>query len=274
MKDILVNLLLALVNFLLKKDHKPESLPLSTDQTEALPRPICPTCGSSHTIKNGSIHNGKKKYKCKNCGYQFIENPTHITISAETKQFIDKLLLERISLRGIARVTGVSWSWLQNYVNQKLGRIPRKIKVLGISKGRLTIECDEMWSFVGSKKKELYIWLAIDRDTREIVGCYVGDRSRKSARKLWESLPEIYRQCAVAYTDFWQSYKTVIPSKRHRAVGKETGQTNHIERLNNTFRQRISRLVRSSLSFSKKFNNHVGAIWYFIHDYNLQLAMR
>ena len=72
------------------------------------------------------------------------------------------------------------------------------------------------------------------------------------------SLPGVYRQCAVAYTDFWESYKTVIPSKRHRAVGKETGQTNPIERLNNTFRQRISRLVRESLSFSKKIENHVG----------------
>ena len=40
-----------------------------------------------------------------------------------------------------------------------------------------------------------------------------------------------------------------------RAVGKETGLTNHIERLNNTFRQRVSRLVRESLSFSKKLNN-------------------
>nr|NCQ93430.1 IS1 family transposase [Microcystis aeruginosa LG13-13]NCR06550.1 IS1 family transposase [Microcystis aeruginosa LG13-03]NCR64761.1 IS1 family transposase [Microcystis aeruginosa LG11-05] len=76
----------------------------------------------------------------------------------------------------------------------------------------------------------------------------------------------------VAYTDFWESYKTVIPRKRHRAVGKETGQTNPIERLNNTLRQRISRLVRQSLSFSKKIDNHIGAIWYFIHDYNAQLA--
>ena len=75
-----------------------------------------------------------------------------------------------------------------------------------------------------------------------------GDRSRQSAKKLWASLPGVYRQCAVAYTDFWESYKTVIPSKRHRPVGKETGQTNHIERLNNTFRQRISRLVRGLFS--------------------------
>ena len=86
----------------------------------------------------------------------------------------------------------------------------------------------------------------------------MGDRSRQSSQKLWASLPGVYRQCAVAYTDFWESYKTVIPSKRHRPVGQETGQTNPIERLNNTFRQRISRLVRESLSFSKKMENHVG----------------
>ena len=71
---------------------------------------------------------------------------------------------------------------------------------------------------------------------------------------------------------FWVSYEKVIPSKRHRAVGKETGQTNHVERLNNTLRQRISRLVRKSLSFSNNVENHIGAIWDFIHDYNAQLA--
>ena len=78
----------------------------------------------------------------------------------------------------------------------------------------------------------------------------------------------------MAYTDFWEAYKTVIPSKRHRAVGKKTGQTNHVERLNNTLRQRISQLVREGLSFSKKMENHVGSVWYFIHDYNAQLAKR
>jgi IS1 family transposase len=201
-----------------------------------------------------------------------VINPTNKTISPDTKQLIDKLLLERISLRVIARVTGVSWSWLQNYVNNKLAAVPSQIKVSEKSKGKLVIECDEMWSFVFSKAIKVYIWLAIDRTTREIIGCYLEDRSRQSAQKLWASLPGVYRQCAVTYTDFWEAYKTVIPSKRHRAVGKESGQTNHIERLNNTFRQRISRLVRKSLSFSKKMDNHIGAIWYFIHDYNAQMA--
>ncbi|WP_242471088.1 IS1 family transposase, partial [Thiocystis violacea] len=55
---------------------------------------------------------------------------------------------------------------------------------------------------------------------------------------------------------------------RHYAVGKESGKTNHIERYNGTLRQRISRLVRKALSFSKKLQNHIGAIWYFVHHYN------
>ena len=82
-------------------------------------------------------------------------------------------------------------------------------------------------------------------------------------------------QCAVVYTDFWESYKIGIPSKSHRLVGKKTGQTNPIERLNNTFRQRISRLVRESLSFSKKNGeSRWGTFWYFIHDYNAQQSQR
>ena len=108
----------------------------------------------------------------------------------------------------------------------------------------------------------------MNRKTREIVGVYVGDRSKQGARGLWNSLPSVYRQYAICYTDFWASYENVIPEKHHRAVGKESGKTNHIERFNNTMRQRISRLVRSTLSFSKKLENHIGAIWYFIHHYN------
>ena len=62
-------------------------------------------CASRYIVKNGSVHNGKQKYKCKSCGRQFVNNPTKVTILIETKQLIDRLLLERISLRGIARVT-------------------------------------------------------------------------------------------------------------------------------------------------------------------------
>ncbi len=136
----------------------------------------------------------------------------------------------------------------------------------------MTIECDEMWSFVEMKANKKWIWLAIDRDSREIVGLHVGDRSRAGAEELWKSLPPVYRQCAVCHSDFWSAYEDVIPEKRHRPVGKESGKTNHIERFNLTLRQRVSRLVRKTLSFSKKLENHIGAIWNFVHHYNSVIA--
>lgn len=128
-----------------------------------------------------------------------------------------------------------------------------------------------MWSFVGNKGNKQWIWLAIDVNSREIVGVYVGKRDQQGAQGLWDSLPPVYRQCAVAYTDFWDAYQAIFPTKRHRPVPKQSGLTCYIERFNNTMRQRISRLVRRTLSFSKKLENHIGAIWYFVHHYNADL---
>jgi IS1 family transposase len=119
---------------------------------------------------------------------------------------------------------------------------------------------DELWSFVDHKGNKQWVWLALDVKSREIVGCSIGDRSQETAQRLWESLPGIYRQCAVVYTDHWEVYKCVLPRKRYCAVGKETGLTSYIERFNNTLRQRVSRLVRKTLSFSKNIENHVGTI--------------
>ena len=183
-------------------------------------------------------------------------------------------MLERNSLAGIARAVGVSDRWLQNYVNQKYRSVPKQVDVKKKLKGRLILQCDEMWSFVGNKKNKKWIWLAIDFESREIVGLYVGARDKGGAQGLWDSLPPVYRQCAVSYTDFWDAYASVFPTQRHCAVGKETGKTNRIERFNCTMRQRISRLVRKTLSFSKKLENHVGAIWYFIHHYNESLVQQ
>lgn len=200
-----------------------------------------------------------------------MKNPRHQPISDATKSLIDKLLLEKISLAGIARVTGVSLRWLQYYINQKLAAVPRVVKVKSKKKGKLTIQCDEMWSFVGKKSNKQWIWLAIDVLTKEIVGVYIGSRDENGAKSLWDSLPPVYRQCAISYTDFWSAYSQIFPKSRHKAVGKETGKTSYIERFNNTLRQRVSRLVRKTLAFSKKLSNHIGAIWYFIHHYNLSL---
>jgi len=107
----------------------------------------------------------------------------------------------------------------------------------------------------------------MDRQTKEIIGVFLGDRSKESAKQLWKTLPPVYRQCAIIYTDKWKAYQGILPSKRHRITEKGSGETNHLERLNNTLRQRVSRLVRKTLAFSKKEINHLGAILCFIDTY-------
>jgi insertion element IS1 protein InsB len=64
----------------------------------------------------------------------------------------------------------------------------------------------------------------------------------------------------------------VIPVAQHRAINKKARKTNHIERFNNTLRQRVSRLVRRALSFAKKLDNPIGAIKLFICHDNLTRA--
>jgi transposase-like protein len=95
----------------------------------------CPNCHSTQIIKNGSIHNGKPKWKCKACGRQFVANSSQHRIKEETKKLIDQLLLERISLAGIVRVTGVSARWLQSYVNAIYACVPCSVTVTEQIKG-------------------------------------------------------------------------------------------------------------------------------------------
>ena len=66
----------------------------------------------------------------------------------------------------------------------------------------------------------------------------------------------------------------VVPFGQHLPVGKETGFTAHIERFNNTLRQRIARLVRKTLSFSKSLLMLEANLLLFLWRYNLEQARR
>jgi len=74
------------------------------------------------------------------------------------------------------------------------------------------MQCDELRFFVGHKGNKQWVWLALDANTREIVGVYIGARDEAAARKLWASLPPLDRQCAIADTDFWQPMGQCCPA--------------------------------------------------------------
>ena len=133
------------------------------------------------------------------------------------------------------------------------------------------LELDELWSFVLKKVNKRWVWIALCRHTRQVVAYVIGERSAAACQKLWERIPAAYRQ-AHCYTDFWQAYQKVIPAAQHTPCGKETGLTAHVERWNNTLRQRLARFVRKTLSFSKSDAMHEICLRLFLHRYNLSLC--
>jgi hypothetical protein len=117
----------------------------------------CPTCDSTNTKKNGHTHNGKQNHYCHECGRQFVENPEQILISNAQRERIRRLLLERIPLRGICRVEGVSLRWLLAFMVDLYDKLPDdlnfqvKAEAEELAIYTLESEIDEMLSFVGQK---------------------------------------------------------------------------------------------------------------------------
>ncbi len=153
----------------------------------------------------------------------------------------------------------------------------KKVEVLPALKETLlpvqaddVLEADEMWSFVAEKAKKRWLWTVMNRRTRQIISFVIGDRSEKTCQKLWKQIPEAYRSCQ-SFSDFWGTYQKLFPEETHQSVGKDSGQTNHMERWYNRLRQSNARFVRKTLSFSKSDRMHEIVTRLFITQYNLSL---
>ena len=70
--------------------------------------------------------------------------------------------------------------------------MPRRISVTAKKKGKLTIQCDELWSFVDHKGNKQWVWLGLDADTREIVGVHIGVASHSRSETAMSQQPENY----------------------------------------------------------------------------------
>jgi insertion element IS1 protein InsB len=238
-------------------------------------REACPQCGSIWFKRNGHIHTGKQNHRCKRCGRAFVLDPENQVTTEKQRTLIARLLLERISLRGICRAVGVGLQWLLRFMVARFQAAPEHLYVESPSSTpavivqRLEAEVDELWRFVGKKANRQWVWVAMDATSHQVIAFHVGDRSSQSAQALWEKIPAVYQERALFYTDHSAVYSGVIPSAQYRAITKLARKTNHGERFNCTLRRRVPRLVRATLSFSKKLSNYIGAIRYFICDYNL-----
>ena len=188
----------------------------------------------------------------------------------------EALLVERNSQRSIARIRGVARMTIAKQLKKAAAAsppLPRLRPKKAQRKEWEILELDERWSFVGHKKRNVRIWLAVERARRRTVGWTQGSRGEAPLRQLWQALPQRYHRHCWSFTDPWKAYAKVLPRWQHRPCAKGAGQTNIVEAINCSLRQRCSVPVRKSCSLSKSLAIHTARIKIIVDDYNRNIIL-
>ena len=126
-----------------------------------------------------------------------------------------------------------------------------------------------MWSFVGCKGEQRWLWQALDHRTGTVLAYVLGKRQDQAFLELKALLqPFGIRRY---YTDGWGAYQRHIDPEQHE-VGKRN--TQRLERKHLTLRTRIKRLVRKSICFSKSIRMHDIVIGLFINRFEFGLSVQ
>ncbi len=217
-------------------------------------------------VKNGFTQGGNQRVLCYDC---LKSRVLHRKISHDFDvEAIQRSFLERMSLCGVSRVFLISYYQVYKELNLCFLLLPNfKSQVPANKQFTDIIKFDELCGFCQKKKNKQWIWAAMSRNTKQIVASVIGDRSELTFKKLIRKIPLEYLKCQ-SFSDYWKSYAILKAKGNHQQVGKESGQTNHIERYWATLRARITRYVRKSLSFSRKLRYHHLVTKMFIIKYN------
>ena len=124
------------------------------------------------------------------------------------------------------------------------------------------VEVDEMWSFVGKKTQQRWLWHAIAHRTGMVLAYGLGTHQDEVFLQLkaWLAPLGIRR----FYTDGAEVYDRHL-EPQHHTVGKV--HTLKIERKHLTFRTRLKRLMRKTIWFSKSLRLHEIVIGLVVNRY-------
>jgi insertion element IS1 protein InsB len=125
-----------------------------------------------------------------------------------------------------------------------------------------------MWSYVGRKKDQRWLWHAIDHRTGQVLAYVLGRRQDDVFPKL-QTLLEPFG-ITKYYTDYWGAYTRHIDADQHHP-GKRN--TQKIERKHLTLRTRIKRLMRKTICFSKSMQMHDIVIGMYVNRYEFGLRL-
>jgi insertion element IS1 protein InsB len=113
-----------------------------------------------------------------------------------------------------------------------------------------SVECDEMWAYVGSKKNQQWIWLSWSHQTTQTLSFAIGPRDLATGKIMKAGIPAEYAK-KQKYTDGLEIYEELFQDSQHWVCEKGSGGTNIAEGCNNYLRHRVSYLVRKSSSFAR-----------------------
>lgn len=229
----------------------------------------CPRCSSHKVVRNGYNRKQIQRLVCKNCGKHFQAKYTQFSRQQmPCKLLIERLLDEKISLRGIARNVGASASGVLNWAEKFWAKIPENLNIDWslISPHYTEIQIDEFWTYYFSKQNRLWLLVARCVESGQIIAYHLGRRNRSAVRALLQKIPLSIHKNAFYFTDDWAPFAAELPSDRHY-IGKEW--THELEGAFSGFRQRDNRLARKTVGFSKSYDNHVLSIRSTIARYNL-----
>jgi IS1 family transposase len=140
------------------------------------------------------------------------------TLSADKKAAILKALTEGVSIRGTARMVGVSKTTVLKLLVEagELAAIYQDHKLRNLTCKR--VEADEIWCFVGAKRRnaktsgygDVWTFTAIDRDTQLMVSWLVGDQNAENAESFMRDVASRMANRVQLSTDGHSMYLTAV----------------------------------------------------------------
>lgn len=200
----------------------------------------CRFCGEQ-CVRDGLQADGSQRYKCKHCHKRQQGRYRYNAYGRDIDTQIVALTKIGVGVRDIAKFIHIS----ATTVLIRIHRIAKRIAPPSIPMGHI-YEVDEMWSYIRTKRKPIWIAYALDRKTKQVVSFNVGNRSKEMLAPILETLND--SQAKRIYTDNLQHYKSLIPETVHRYTNCGT---NRIERNNLNLRTHLKRLNRRTICFSR-----------------------
>jgi insertion element IS1 protein InsB len=201
----------------------------------------CPKCQSDQVINNGSAA-GKPQKRCQQCGYQYTRTtPRGKLLQTKIKAVL--FYLSGISMNRIAFLLRVSAQAVLNWIRAFAIEHYKKPEPTGKA---IVLELDEMWHYLKKKRRKLWIWKALDRDTVRLLDWACGRRDKTTLKKLVDRLARW--DVKIYCTDKWGTYASVIPPDQ---LIQSKAATHAIERNHCRQRHWFGRFKRKSIIISK-----------------------